>query len=90
MYDYTSIGTTPSSVNYYNALLVKSGGVSRFLVLSFLVVVSRRRIRSLSLSLSQAHEIERSPQRRRRERASSPNNARSSFTYRVVVSRHCI
>ena len=82
VYDYTSIGTTPSSVNYYNALLVKSGGVSRFLVLSFLVVVSRRRIRSLSLSLSQTHEIERSPQRRRREPASS--NA-SSFIFLVVV-----
>ena len=92
VYDYTSIGTTPSSVNYYNERASRKKRwwcLSFSGVLSFLVVVSRRRIRSLSLSLSlsQTHEIERSPQRRRRERASSsPNNARSSFTHRVVVS----
>ena len=57
--------------------------VSRFLVLSFLVVVCVV-ASDLSLFLSLKHEIERSPQRRRRERASSPNNARSSFTHRVV------
>ena len=78
----TSI-VTPSSVNY-NALLVKSGGVS------FSRSFFSRRIASwhlISLFLSLKHEIERSPQRRRREPASNA----SSFIFLVVVpSLHLI
>ena len=89
----TSI-VTPSSVNYNARVSSRKSGLVLSSVDLFREPASSNNASSffsprlviasdLSLSLL-LHEIERSPQRRRRERASSPNNARSSFTHRVV------